>query len=262
MDKNKLPVIKITRYCLRYLKDHYLDLLMIGLPFIVFSLLWQLSVPYLLDQSLEGRFYIVVFVGNVFYWLLMLVTVVRCHRLFLLDRRFDGDIGFFFWSGEDFRYLGWLIVVGMIFSLFTLPLVLINIFWISENPVFFNQYGWLKDLIWFAINIPACLVYARWLMVLPASAIGLRNLSIGWSWRLTGSNTLRLSLLVAIFPLLTSWLFGKLTGVDSIFSFLVRDIAWMGIAVFEVCLLSVSYRFLSEAYEESEDPSAQLSGSE
>lgn len=166
---------------------------------------------------------------------------VTCHRLILVESRnryryFREKPGY-----RELRFLGWVVVVYTITTLFKLLLVFVilnsSALWASaelrEIP------GWVKEVV----SIPALYVLARLSLIFPAAAID-SNVSLKWSWEKTRGNGWRLFVVVGLFP----WL------IEHALELMARDgitaAEWVLLAIFAFIGLAVGIIALSFSYTE------------
>ncbi len=55
----------------------------------------------------------------------LVMAVVGCHRIFLMNNNDVKATKTIRWTGREFRFIGWWIVLGLIASIITIPLTLI-----------------------------------------------------------------------------------------------------------------------------------------
>lgn len=110
-------------------------------------------------------------------WLLIYaVFAVSCHRIILLgDDSLPNPYGLY-WSMRETRFLGWFILIIIIYTLLSLPLTIAA----ALLP------GWLQSmqLSWYLPIFLTAYFEGRISMVLPATAVDKRS-SISHSWRMT-----------------------------------------------------------------------------
>ena len=92
---------------------------------------------------------------------------------------------------------------------------------------------------------------ARLSLVLPATAIDQKGKSLKWSWRLSQGNSIRLFLIIGSIPLLTNIFLYFLPESEGIVLSLVYSTVGLIVGAIEICLLSLSFNFLSKTNVET-----------
>ncbi len=172
----------------------------------------------------------------------LVIAIVGCHRIFLKYSTPEENNKLFRWTGNEIRYIGWWLLIGIVISLISIPVVLL-VMPILTNSI--NDNSTLYPLLLF-IGLPIFYVASRWSMVLPASAIDIKNKTLTWSWDMSKDNGWRLTLLISILPFFFDTIFEFLPHYDSIVYSLFVGMGWLIIGVIEIGLLSLSYEHLSK----------------
>lgn len=249
----KLPVKKILMSAITLPVLYYRQLLQIGWPLILVTAL-SVVVEHLnlggedsyLDEGIS-------FISGAATLVVLVMAVVGCHRLFIFAQKEKNEYKFNEWTGNEIRYAGWWILIGIGSSFVALPLILL---------VFLLGYGGLDiDIentnhaiaVASVIGIPVYYFVSRWSMVLPASATDLHGKDLTWSWRLSSNNGWRLTVLIGIIPFSVELLFGFIPENPSVILELLAEFVWLVVGVIEVGLLSLSYAFLRSQHPEEID---------
>lgn len=237
---HKFPFLNVIAASLYYALSNKADLLRaIALPTLVIAVAWALATALQNEQP------------GMLLWLVLPVYglgfsffAVTCHRLILVEsqsrsRHFREKPGY-----RELRFLGWVVVVYGITSLFKalLVLVLLNMWGKGAAAESGQASYWLMET---AISIPAWYVLARLCMVFPAAAID-RRVSLRWSWERTRGNGWRLFFVVGLFP----WLIEH--GLDSLAREGMTSVEWLLLAIFTFIGLAVGIIALSFSYVEIE----------
>ena len=200
---NNLPIIATFLEALSFPYKHYRMLLKAGLPIIItgglFTTLDHFS-SYAEGNSVPVPFIILLAIA---FFLSLVMAIVGCHRIFLLGSSVVEESSFLNWTGNEIRYIGWFIFIGLCTSLVALPLMLIFIPFMASSlessfenqPVFLAVFG--------LINIPTYYVVSRWSLVLPSSAIDIHGKNLTRSWGLSSGNGWRLTPLIGFLPFIT-----------------------------------------------------------
>ncbi len=241
---NKLPIGVIFLDALSLPYKHYRLLLKVGLPLIITWVLFAFNNPF--SPSLDGNvthFAISLSLGIAFF-LCLVIAIIGCHRIFLLGESVVEKSGLINWTGNEFKYIGWWIYIGLCAAIIAFPIMFIVIPIMSTflESFFYNRT--ILNIIGALINIPLIYIISRWSLVLPSSAIDIHGKSLSWSWELTEGNGWRLTLLIGFLPILFDTIFNLLPAFDSILSIVFYTTLWLIIGVVEVGLLSLSYKFL------------------
>jgi len=102
------------------------------------------------------------------------------------------------------------------------------------------------------LSLPLYYLVSRWSLVFPSSAIGMRRMSLRWSWQLSAGNGWRLTLLIGLPPVASGLLFSLLPTSDSIFLAMLVAVAWPIVIAIEIGLLSLSYAYLAPVADDHE----------
>lgn len=173
----------------------------------------------------------------------LVMAIVGLHRTFLMNENDIRQTRLIRWSGREMRFVGWWALIGLCALLIIMPFFLI----LGTKFIdLVSGSGNFLPIVLVAMNIPIVYLVSRWSLVLPATAIDIRNRTLIWSWGLSKGNGWRLTFLIGVLPLLVDVLFKYVPKLDSIFFYFVVIFVWFVVAIIEIGLLSLSYKYLSE----------------
>jgi hypothetical protein len=230
LNNKNLPIVSTFLEALSFPYKHYRLLLKVGLPLIITEILGT-TLSHFFSDSESTALAIFSILLNIAFYLSLVMAIVGCHRIFLLDSSVVEGSNLFNWTGNEIKYIGWMIFIGLCASLIPLPLILMT-----------SLENFLAIAV--LINIPICYVISRWSLVLPSSAIDIHGKNLTWSWELSDGNGWRLTLLIGFLPFIMDIVFSSLPTCDSIIYSLFHGAAWLIVGCIEVGLLSLSYKFL------------------
>lgn len=171
--------------------------------------------------------------------------IVSCHRVFLLRRDEVLQLSAIRWSKRETWYLINSIGLGFLIVIFLIP-AMIGMYMLTfsgEYPKELNGIG--SQWLIYIFILPAFYIFSRYSLILPATAID-KNRTLGWAWRASKGNGWRLAALIGFTPTIFNTLLSKLLNL--IGDFLVVNLFYASIlavlAVFEVCLISLSYAWV------------------
>ena len=240
----ELPVVQILYEAVDLCKQRYFYLLKFALPLIVVGGVALIISSVALDSEQVGPFIVSGGLVIALLFLLALVlAVIGCHRTFLMSHEEAVQTPVLRWSGREMRFVGWWILVALCLLLISIPLSLITGLIISFQMSSAVAY----TLVTLFVSLPVYYLFSRWALLFPATAIDKRDLSFSWAWNLSHGNGWRLTLLVALLPVMTNILFELLPFYDSIIYFVFQGVLWLIVGAFEIALLSLSYSYLSGA---------------
>lgn len=242
-----LPIERIFLEAVELPAIHWRPLLKAGLPLIVVgSLLFGSGVlPIETSEGTNGSFSTLIFIAFLLLWVTLVMAIIACHRIFLLGPKLVENAALFNWTGNELRYIGWTLLIGLCaavvaipFGILIFPLMAASSGESASNPV-------LLMILQVGISIPVYYVISRLSLVLPAAAIDGRGLSFGWAWELSYGNGWRLTVLVSLLPVLMDLVLAIFPFSDSTLLLIVQGVLWLVIGVVQIGLLSLSYKFLS-----------------
>lgn len=171
--------------------------------------------------------------------------IVSCHRVFLLRRDEVLQLSAIRWSKRETSYLGKAAGLGFLMLLFLIPAMIGVYMLIFARDLQTENIGQLSQRLLFVFALPGFYIFSRYSLVLPARAID-ENRTMRWAWRASKGNGWRLVTLMALTPFVFNKLLSEVFNL--IGDFLIVDLFYASIlavlAVFEVCLISLSYAWL------------------
>ncbi|MCK5830675.1 MAG: hypothetical protein KAH20_10260 [Methylococcales bacterium] len=264
MNNRKIPVLKIFLEAVLLPIKHTKILFKVGLPLIITGSLLTIygdSPPLNIDFSNDAihsdwtwdeAFFLGLLV--VLFLVSFVMAIVGYHRIFLMDWSEVEKMKLFGWTGNELKYVGWWVLIGLCAELITLPFLLLIPIMTPLIERFFENQDVFDNLI---IYLPIYYVGSRWALVLPSSAIGIHEKTFSWSWQLSDGNGWRLTFLICLLPVTLELILGLLPTFDSIIYSLFVGFIWLIVGVIETGLLSLSYSYLElnsddQNYEEVE----------
>lgn len=173
------------------------------------------------------------------------IVATVCHRLILLgDDSLPNRLGFF-WSQRETRFIGWMLVLGLLGAALALPIW----FLVIVFPIDAFEWG-LLTLISYAAMIVGAYADGRFSLVLPATAIG-HHLTLSSSWKLTKGRGWRIATALLI-PVLTLHLieyivFAVLELSTSRIASYIWGVLTFPLVAVEVAIISVAYKWLADS---------------
>lgn len=207
-DPNRLSVLRVMRDTLRIPAQHWREFLKpLALPAVAIAVLtlgWQLTrsqMPAVVSWAMFAL-----------YGALLTVLAIACHRLVLLGPTPSTLRPPFRWGARETRFIGWLLVLGALYSVIHLTVVLV-ILNFTILPSFIRMtaaqsassspdMGWLKPAEYLGLLISTYFI-GRLSLVLPATALD-ATASFRRAWRLSARNGWRLLGVVGVFPWVVS----------------------------------------------------------
>ena len=232
-----LPIGSIFSAALKLPLQHTRKLVFLGLPLLGMLMLFDYFLPETLNFDIGASELILQASIGVLTCLSLVIAIVGCHRLFLLENNQKP----LFWSGNEFSYLTWWILMTIYLILIMLPFVFLLIPLTGFLDPFDSR---LMEVVIVVFNIPLYYLVSRWSLLLPAVATDKRGVNISWSWRLSKGNAWRLTLLIGLFPFTKEMIFAFVPETESLLFSFADNLLWLIIGVVEVGLLSLSYEFL------------------
>lgn len=159
---------------------------------------------------------------------------VSCHRVIILgDRSLPNPYGLF-WSYRETRFLGWLLVLGFLAIVFSIP-ALVLAFLVPSN------------LAGIALFLVSTYFGVRFSLVLPATAVD-DSPSLSDSWNSTSGNGVVLLLAVSVPLVVTSAIFfvfdAAFAGKQGYFYFLPYLLVSYILLAVEIGVISVAYKHI------------------
>ncbi|RXJ71964.1 hypothetical protein CS022_18355 [Veronia nyctiphanis] len=268
----ELPVKETIAQALRLPIDNIKVLLQACSPFLFFLFALTIIGPYVFDVDLlsyteQADFDPAVLASSVGIAVLLslafaVMAVVRCHQIFVYPADERPPLKIFNFSMKELGYIGWSIAMGLIVAIISIPYTLVVMIPVgllspdisfaigsmSSHDAISITVGILTNVLW----LPVMYLAARWSLVLPAMALGVKGTNIVWAWDISKGNGVRLLLLLGIIPMLTSFVFSLFPETNNLFVDFIELVVWLFVVVFEICILSLCFKFL---YKEPEQPS-------
>lgn len=238
----KLPVLDIAQKAFHFIKDDYLFLFKVFIPQLVlvlsiFLLLYDFNI-----EAVSAVHVLSVLVLGLMYGFSLVLMIIAIHRKLILNESSNNK--WIQWTGNEIKYIGWLIVIGLCVFLICIPgLFMMSQFLNTEDESILQIGQALGWVLYLAISY----VVARWSLVLPSSAVGEHGNSLSWSWDLSDGNGWRLTALIALPVMLLDFL----PAIESEFYSFTVMLAWVGLSIFEIVALSLSFQFLKNQQKEN-----------
>ena len=265
----KLPVVATFKEALLLPLKHFRSVLIVGFPIILVSAVYEiLSYFWFIDGNRPDQpssaYFVFMSVSALVYTVAYAVGIVGCHRLFLMDDTAETNVRLFNWTGNEIKFTGWWLVLGVVMLLASIPLMFVFFVMIGGVKVFAG-FGLAAPVLGRLFMLPILYVMARCSLVLPSAAIGIHGKSISWSWKLSAGNGLRLAVLVSLVPLVLNTLFSLLPS-EGLLWLLLGWLVSLVLGVIQIALLSLSYKFLVENVvveeDENDEPAEALAAQE
>jgi hypothetical protein len=179
-----------------------------------------------------------------FYWLLLTLFAVTCHRLVLLGPRLSEVPWLPPFTRREAVFAGWMLATGVGYALVQLAVLWVVAF-IVGNVGLEKQLAQVEAWSAWPAALAAAYFFGRVALVFPATAIG-RGLGPLDAWVRTQSNGWRMLLVVGAVPWVydyaTGWMYEAAPGIAAVAGASALIALFL---VFEVCALSLSYRALA-----------------
>ena len=211
-----------------------LDHLRMCLPLLLFIPFYYLFSEFFKMEFIQNIHPVMIIVVLVFFEFIIFSTImVGLHRVFLMDDESIAKTKAFRLGVREWNFAAWIIKIG----LFMIALV------VAVNYVFeplLDKYEYIE----YILIAPAAYIFARLSILLPATAVENRNVSLQEAWKLSKNNGLQLFVLVSVLPYLTDLIMGLISGYQSIAYQIVIFIIWGVVLILEVGFLSMCYAWL------------------
>lgn len=195
---------------------------------------------FLYDGSGEPTFSALFYAYLVAQLVALTMAIVGVHRVFTMEPHAIEELGLFNWTGNEIRYVGWWILIGICATvILMLAFLVITLVGSTDNE------GWLQKALMLLSTITVLYFSSRWSLVLPSSAIGKHEGDLRWSWEMSEGNGWRLTILVGG-PYLLITLFDLLPSNDSIIYALLLGVVWLVAGAVQVGMISLSYVHLMQ----------------
>jgi len=240
-----LPLIEIFITSIRLAAKKSKLFFKFGSPFVLIGLILFLFINASIFESDANIFIdIAIFILEIGIFATAVMAIVGCHRVFLLNETEVLETKVLRLGGRELRFIGWWIVIGLCVSIVVIPMLLLAVPLVLDfidNT--FSDKDVAGNIIVPLMGLPVYYLVARWSLLLPATAIDQRP-NLGWAWSLSKGNSMRLTLLVGIVPLVSAILMNFLSETDSIIYKGLVEMVWLVVMVVEIGLLSLSYQWL------------------
>lgn len=247
----KLPVIKIMIGALYYpwtlRKPLFKALSILVVAGVVLSAVWWYQWGLGLIPEYIGWLVAIIF------WTLYTLFAVVCHRMVLLGASSVPKYGVGRIGERDFRFavaLAILMIISML-APYGISLLIFSLAGIVKSLPFvpeFNMNFGMSVSSWL-FYIAQIFVLSRFGLILPATAVDERP-SLKWAWRASRGNTLRLMLVLGLFP----WLFYLPSEFfpeePGLMGYGLYVLAWWLFLPIEIAALSLSYKQLVQEQEQ------------
>jgi len=246
----ELPVFSILEEAVLLPARHFRMLIKAGIPIAILMLIPAFISGYSDQADFSGWQMLMVVVSALIWVLVVVAGIIACHRIFLLPANEVENSRFFPFSGYEPYYIGWGLLLGLCTALINIPFSMVLIPFIGTAATDSAQPVQLIGLM-LITQVPVSYFVSRWSLVLPAAAIGKREVSLKWSWQLSAGNGWRLTVLVGILPMLFSAIQSLFPNYDSFVYTYLTTLIWLVIGSVQVGLLSLSFAYL-EAHQDTQ----------
>ena len=245
---NKLPVIDTFKQALNLTFSKFDLLVKFAIPLISIQLLLIFSSTDQLTSvfkqpTTELNVSGLDVIGFIIYLVILVMTIISCHRIFLLDDETVNNTKILRWGIRELKYVGWVIVIAIIMFLIQLAIgILIAVTGgdLIQNHMVPMAIGFFLMISYFT---------SRLSLLFPATAVDNKEANVEYVWRLSNENSFRLMFLISILPALVNLLISFLPTSDNKIYLISTSFIWLIVGVVEICLLSLSYDFLSKQNE-------------
>ena len=256
---HRLSILGVLRDTLRIPAQHWREFLKpLALPALAIAVLtlgWQLTRSQMPAIS--------VWVILAFYGAGLTVLAVACHRLVLLGPTASTLKPSLRWGARETRFLGWLLVLGVIYAVVHLAVVLLilNFGALSsfvramsdQQGSSMPDMGWLRPAEYIGLLVSTYLV-ARLSLVLPATALDAKA-SFRLAWQQSARNGWRLLVIVGAFPWVLSRGLGLLSRSGATLAeWAILTLLSVIVSTLGIIALSLSYQDLTSGANEADQP--------
>lgn len=166
------------------------------------------------------------------------LLAVRVHRIVLAGR--DAKQDWFRWTWRETRFLGWLVLVYLFWTLFFLPIV-VGV-GVASDFTLVSQGVWWDSLAITLATLPGAYVFVRLAFLLPATAVDQKR-NLRWAWELSKGNGWRLVSLLWLLPMFISLIAPDWESRNPA-CFVAGELAYGVVTVLEIAFLSVAFKSL------------------
>lgn len=174
------------------------------------------------------------------------VFAVTCHRLILTDE--SPSVLRNILTGREVKFILWALAIYVIFYFINAVFItfIVNLPTMTEN---FRADGNWSYYIKLVAIIPSFYFLARVCLVFPATAIGQKS-GLKWSWRTTRGRSLKMLIIVGLYPWAISWLILYLWRASTTITVdvIVCLLYLVGLAL-EIVALSLTYKAITQSGE-------------
>lgn len=244
----KLPIYALVAQVFLLPRTHINSLIKVATPLALVGIFWLLWIPedvshiFAKDSNALGK--IIALAMTAFLLLALVKAIVGCHRIYILGDTAKDSLSYFKGAGTELAFsLWWLLLViafagvGIGYSV----VVTVPVTYFHAQLGYSSLPHWALNLL---LGLPLQYVFCRWSVLLPAVAVGVKDVSLSWAWRLSRGNGWRLTLLLVALPFVMKWLLGLLPLQGSFMTRYVYWLIWMVVGAIEVGLLSKSFNCL------------------
>lgn len=248
---NKLPIISTFKQAISNCYSQFNILIKYATPLIIIQAILILSgndnlISVFKEDSMIDNITGMDVLGFIIYILILIMTIISCHRIFLLNNESIKNTKVLRWEYRELRYVGWALVIGII--MFLIQFVLGIIIAVLGVTILENHLITMGIIIF----LIGSYFSSRLSLLFPATAVDNEENNVEYVWRISKDNSLRLMLLITILPTIVNILISYLPVSNNKIYLLSTSIIWLVVGVVEVCLLSLSYSFLSKQNEVEE----------
>lgn len=236
-----LPVIQVLRETLQFVWDKKVRLLRALI--VPMTALLVLENAFTLSNDNPWRI-----VQGVLLLAVYAAFAISCHRLALLGDNGVPAYGFLKWTKREWQYLGWLLVIMIIFMLYSF---VINSLFVSiiirdvEAGATVESFQSIRMGL-SLLYIPLLYMITRLSVLYPAIAVD-EHANSQWAWRTTAHNGWRLALVVWILPGILYYLLNALLRENATLAeYAVFRLAGFVLLAVEMIALSFSYKHLEQ----------------
>ena len=175
------------------------------------------------------------------------IGMVRCHRIFLLPTESLVTETVASIHARDFLFLLRVISISLLSILLFVPVGMLAV---PITSLFSSNTGadiFLSQIALFLCALPAYYFISRWSLVLPDTALD-KDRPLWWAWDISSKYSYQLFILIGFLPMVTNLLLSLLLSLlesSPILTF-VESLVWLLVAVVELCILSLSYKWIIE----------------
>ena len=255
-DSNELPLVDILIGSLSEPIKLWDRILKYGTPHIVLTVIFFFFYFVVLqntaiEEYYNENYYFFYFFSQLLTYAIATISIVSIHRHFILGREIAGQFPVFSWTTRESKFFGW----GVLLVAFTIVWIVVPI---GIVLYFFADYlldyttgaitilGWAIVLI---CSVPGMCFVSRYSLMLPAVATEEATV-LEDVLSLSDGHLLKLTILVSVIPWCTEVTLSQFSGSNSLLSDMLISIIWAVIAVIEICLLSLCYKWLKHNSEQ------------